>query len=302
MKINFFCFLTLLILACNNNDNDKNVESESIKTDIIEDKIALSIENYICDLTKLTEKNGKSIIYTSCDGGNTELSIYKYRDTFFLLLYGGQEDDLFVIEECYKTKGDTVFFKVNYYGDNFYSSNITSKSGMVKYIINDTLKGTSKWFFTYLDVSYDNSFVSKDQEKHFDRVNEPCINCFEKEECEEFEKNELLHSNLSPLEQLSKMLENYKKDDIKKFNYINSKEYIKLLKKIKNIDNTTLHILLNLWLDYLEDDLIVRNEIVSILGRNKFISINFLNENIKQDGNSKKILKIQNLISFLNKS
>lgn len=221
-----------VLVACNNKKIDKSKDTELLKTEINGNKSTQNIENYVCDLTELTEKNGEKIVYSTCDGGNTELSIYKYRDTFFLLLYGGQEDDLFVINECYKTISDTIFFNVNYYGDNYYSSNVKNESGIIKFVLTDSLKGTSDWFFTYLDVSYNKNFVSKEKQKLFVEIKEPCINCFEKEECDEFEKKELLISNLSPLEQISKLLENYKKGD-KRFNYRNSKQFIKLLKKNK---------------------------------------------------------------------
>ena len=54
------------------------------------------------DWVRLTEREGKLIVYNSCDLGNLIMSLSRSKDNFELLLHGEQEDEKFEIIDSYE--------------------------------------------------------------------------------------------------------------------------------------------------------------------------------------------------------
>jgi hypothetical protein len=128
---------------------------------------------------QLTLKNGKLVIYNSCDMGNLLISISKKNNTNELLLHGQQEDELFeLLDSAIDT--DTIVLKVK--------NKNTNDTQSVKFVWIDKEKGVGRWMIKYSKAFTSNHlFVTIQKQNFFQQINQPCKECWGKE-CTDFEK------------------------------------------------------------------------------------------------------------------
>jgi hypothetical protein len=55
-------------------------------------KVVFDLNSFPQDWVRLTDKNGKLVVYNSCDAGNLLVTISKKGESFEVLLHGQQED------------------------------------------------------------------------------------------------------------------------------------------------------------------------------------------------------------------
>ena len=95
MKNTLVIISIILLSSCGqspNNANGANSDTNQQSTDQI-----IDLNTFPKDWVRLTEKNGKLVIYNSCEGGNLLLTFSKKQDHFELLAHG--QDELFVTSE-----------------------------------------------------------------------------------------------------------------------------------------------------------------------------------------------------------
>lgn len=125
---------------------------------------------------RLTKKEGKLIVFNSCDAGNLLLSISKKNNRFSLLLHGEQEDSDFEILETHQ-HNDTIFLRSK--------DKASNENQNFKFIWVDREKSLGRWINTYSNGhTSDNVFVTLDKQTKFDIITQPCEECWG-EECDE---------------------------------------------------------------------------------------------------------------------
>lgn len=131
------------------------------------------------DWVKLTEKDGNLIVYNSCDAGNTLLTISKNKNRFELLLHGQQEDYKFIILESTQQR-DTIYLEAKW--------KESDDQQTFKFFWINKERGLGNFTTTYSNGYTSNDlFVTKDKEKNFEKINQPCRECWGNE-CDELEK------------------------------------------------------------------------------------------------------------------
>lgn len=136
---------------------------------------------------RLTERNGKLIVFNSCDAGNLLLTISKRENKFELLLHGEQENYEFEILKSDEFN-DTIVFKAKWKDSDEIQD--------FKFHWTDREKGLGRWTTTYSNGFFsDNIFVIKEKEKDFEQVQQPCKECWG-DECDEIKSSiELMQGN-----------------------------------------------------------------------------------------------------------
>jgi hypothetical protein len=130
---------------------------------------------------KLTEKNGNLVVFNSCDAGNMLLTFSKYTDRFELLLHGEQEDYNFEILET-RHHSDTTYFKAKWKN--------TEEKQDFKFIWIDKEKGLGRFITLYSSgFTSDNLFVTSEKQTNFQKIDQPCKECWG-DECDELENKQ----------------------------------------------------------------------------------------------------------------
>lgn len=133
------------------------------------------------DWVRLTEKDGKLIVYNSCDAGNMLLTISKVSDHFELLLHGEQEDCDFEILETTQLN-DTIFLKAKWKDSD--------EKQEFKFFWTNKEKGLGRFITTYSNgFTSDNLFVIRDKQTTFEKFDQPCRECWG-DECDELKNEE----------------------------------------------------------------------------------------------------------------
>jgi hypothetical protein len=128
---------------------------------------------------RLTEIDGKLVVFNSCDAGNLLLSITKNKKYFRLLLHGQQEDYNFEILETTQLN-DTVFINTKWKDSD--------DKQEFKFIWIDKVKGLGRLITTYSNgFTSDNLFVISDRQRDFEEFVQPCKECWG-EDCDENEE------------------------------------------------------------------------------------------------------------------
>jgi hypothetical protein len=130
------------------------------------------------DWVRLTEKDGKLVVYNSCDAGNMLLTISKNKNEFELLLHGEQEDYDFKILDATKLN-DTTYLNVKWKDSD--------EKQEFKFLWTDKGKGLGRFITTYSNgFISDNLFVTNDKQTNFEKYDQPCRECWG-DECDEIE-------------------------------------------------------------------------------------------------------------------
>ncbi len=138
--------------------------------------VSFDLKNLPSDWVQLTKKNGKFVVYNSCDSGNLLMTISKNENKFKLLLHGEQEDSEFEILKSFKL-GDTIFLNTK--------SIDSGEAQKFSIFWLEKQKNTARWITKY-PTGYisDNIFVSKEKQTNFERIDQPCKECWG-EECDD---------------------------------------------------------------------------------------------------------------------
>jgi hypothetical protein len=144
-------------------------------------KEAFNLNSFPNDWVRLTEKDGKLVVFNSCDAGNLMLTITKNKKHYDLLIHGEQDDAEYEIIETFKLN-DTIFIKAKWKGSN--------EKQDFKFTWTDKQKKLGR-FITIYSNSFisDNIFVTTDMQKNFDKLDQPCRECWG-DECDELDKED----------------------------------------------------------------------------------------------------------------
>ena len=161
-------------------------------------KETFDLNSFPKEWVRLTDKDGKLVVYSSCDAGNLLLTISNKRDHFELLLHGQQEDYDFEILETTQLN-DTIFLKAKWKGSD--------EKQDFKFFWANKEKGLGRFITTYSSgFTSDNLFVTGDKQTNFEKFEQPCRECWG-EECDEIEKD--IEKNDKPIEAIKKVFVDY---------------------------------------------------------------------------------------------
>ena len=167
--------LVLLTSSCGQNQYKANEVYKDSNQQSVQQ--TLDLNTIPKDWVRLTEKNGKQVIYNSCEGGNLLLTFSKKTDHFELLAHGEQEDENFQIIESIQPN-DTVYLKTK----SLESGNIVD----YKFILIDKEKGLGRFITISKGHKSDDLFVTGEKQTNFEVIDQPCRECWG-DECDEIE-------------------------------------------------------------------------------------------------------------------
>lgn len=179
--------LTYFLTSCGNSQSKENKTETKVQTDI-QAPLSTITEKDLADFPNewlaLTKKDSSYIIFNPCDNKNGEYSIVKKDNKIYLREYYGQEDDTLEILNFIHNPDNTYDLTVF---NRFYEDGLNIKYH-ITYI--DSLKTIAKWaaYFPPIKDSIRITFINKRFAKNFNIVNQPCIECWEEDMCDEFEK------------------------------------------------------------------------------------------------------------------
>lgn len=212
---------------------------------------------------KLTEKDGKLVVFNSCDDGNLLLTISNNRDHFELFLHGQQEDYDFEILESTQLK-DTIYLKTKW--------KESSEKQDFKFFWADKQKGLGRFITTYSSgFTSDNLFVTGDKQTNFEKFDQPCRECWG-DECD---KMEIVKDHLeNPIKVINKVFNDF----VKYQESTDSRENIDLMtKNLESLNKVTdpndLDILINVWMYYDPTDFPSRDLVFKVLHKSRPESI-----------------------------
>lgn len=247
-------------------------------------KETFDLNSFPKEWVRLTDKDGKLVVYNSCDAGNLLLTISKNRDHFELLLHGQQEDYDFEILETAQLN-DTIFLKAKWKGSD--------EKQDFKFFWTDKEKGLGKFITTFSSgFTSDNLFVTGDKQTNFDKFDQPCRECWG-DECDEIVKD--IEKIDKPIEAIKKVFDDY----VKNQESTDSQDNKELMtNSLKSLDKVTepdeLEILINIWMYYDPTDFPCRDLVIKILQKNRPESI----QAIKTRINNKKEWETDNSAPF----
>ena len=150
-------------------------------------KEAFDLNSFPNDWVRLTDKDGKLVVYNSCDAGNLLLTISKLNNHFELLLHGQQEDYDFKILEATQLN-DIIYLKAK--------RKDSDEQQEFKFFWADKEKGLGRFITTYSNgFTSDNLFVTKDKQITFEKFDQPCRECWG-DACDEIKSNKELMQGL----------------------------------------------------------------------------------------------------------
>ena len=220
--------------------------------------IPFDLNTFPKEWVRLTDKNDKLIIYNSCDAGNLLLTISKKGEKFGLLLHGQQEDYDYEILESTQL-GDTVFIKTKW-------TDSDTKQDF-KFFWTNKEKGLGRWITAYFGgKTRDYTFVLADRQNDFEKVDQPCRECWG-DECDEIEKEK-------PILSIKKVFDDYVKYQESTDSQDDKDLMTKSLESLNKLtDQNELDIIINVWMYYDPTDFPSRNLVYKILENSRPESI-----------------------------
>lgn len=147
-----------------------------------EELSSFNIEDIPSDWIRLTKTDSSSIIYNTCDGGNTLISIKKNIKGHNLLMHGSQEDYEFEIKNTLLDKNGNLLITATWVD--------SEEKQNIKFTWIDINSGLGKWETTFQpNYHHINEFVSKEFKDNFSEVEQPCIECWGEKECDLMNEN-----------------------------------------------------------------------------------------------------------------
>jgi hypothetical protein len=217
MKNTLILISIILLSSCGqspNNANGANSDTNQQSNDQIVD-----LNTFPKDWVRLTEKNGKLVIYNSCEGGNLLLTFSKKQDHFELLAHGQQEDENFEIIESTHTN-DTVYMKTK----SLISGNIID----YKFTWIDKEKGLGRFITISKGHKSDELFVTSEKQTNFEVIDQPCRECWG-DECDEIAAKTINQA-------ISENQDCFKKNDFNTRNSTHLKNILYQISNLKEVD------------------------------------------------------------------
>jgi len=217
MKNTLILISIILLSSCGqspNNANGANSDTNRQSNDQI-----VHLNTFPKDWVRLTEKNGKLVIYNSCEGGNLLLTFSKKQDHFELLAHGQQEDENFEIIESTHTN-DTVFMKTK----SLISGNIID----YKFTWIDKEQGLGRFLTISKSYKSDELFVTSEKQAKFEVIDQPCRECWG-DECDEIASKTINKA-------ISENQDCFKKNDFKSCNSTHLKNILYQISNLKEVD------------------------------------------------------------------
>ena len=135
---------------------------------------------------RLTETDSGMIVFNSCNGGNKLVDISRKEEQTEILYHGQQEDSRYLIHESGTIDSTIIYIKVQYV---YLEPEGTIHVLIFRWIDKD--KGLVEWEDVYSinkEIEYE-IFVSDQFVSNYQVYDQPCIECWSQEDCDEFEKN-----------------------------------------------------------------------------------------------------------------
>ena len=236
-------------------------------------KEIFNLNSFPKEWVRLTDKDGKLVVYNSCDAGNLLFTISNNRDHFELLLHGQQEDYDFEILETTQLN-DTIFLKAKWKGSH--------EKQDFKFFWTNKEKGLGRFITTYSSgFTSDNLFVTGDKQTNFEKFDQPCRECWG-DECDEKEKD--IEKIDKPIEAIKKVFDKY----VKYQESTDSQDNKDLMtNSLKSLDMVTepdeLEILINIWMYYDPTDFPSRDLVFNVLQKNRTESIQAIKTRINNE-------------------
>lgn len=226
-------------------------------------KETFDLNSFTKEWVRLTDKDGKLVIYNSCDSGNLLLTISKNSDQFELLLHGQQEDSDFEILETTQLN-DTIFLKAKWKDSN--------EKQDFKFFWTNKEKGLGRFITTYSNgFTSENLFVTRDKQKNFEKFDQPCKECWG-DECDEMEME--IEKTDEPIEAIKKIFDDYVKYQESTDSQANKELMTNSLISLDKVtEPNELEILINVWMYYDPTDFPSRDLVFSVLQKNRQESI-----------------------------
>lgn len=181
MKTKIFLYTVLIMIVSCSSENtgqvaDRNV-IDSVKNPAdVHQNMSFDVEKLPVDWVKLTNVDGKWVIYNSCDAGNLLMSISKNKSKFNLLLHGTQEDDEYEVLDGRQFK-DTIFLETKGLSGN--------NKQIFKLLWINQQKGLARWITTHSSGYTSNEmFTVKDKMGNYETIVQSCVECWG-DECDE---------------------------------------------------------------------------------------------------------------------
>ena len=271
-------FTALIITSCNDKKTPSNQEDFDLNT---------LPKKWI----RLTKKDNKLVVFNSCDSGNLLLTISNVKKNFEILLHGEQEDSYIKILKINQIK-DTVFMETKYIDSN-------EKQSFKFFWINKD-QGLARFITKYSDgfVS-DNVFVTTEKQNNFEKIDQPCKECWG-DECNEME------NTVEPIVVIKKIFDDYVTYQESTESDENRTIMSKNIKAITNAKADDLDVLINIWMYYDPTDFPSRKLVYAVLEKNKKESIKAIQNRIKnkkewEKTDSAPYSELENLIKALKK-
>jgi hypothetical protein len=210
---------------------------------------------------RLTEKNGKLVVYHSCDAGNLLLTIAKDKSHSSLLLRGQQEDYDFDIIETFH-RNDTIFISTQ-------SKKFEYKQDFTFYWT-DKQKSLGRFTATLSNgFALDDLFVTINNQTNYEKVAQPCRECWG-DECDEMDADQ----PENPVGLIKRVFDDY----VEHAESTDSQEDKDIMSKsLSSLDKVTdpgeLDILINVWMYYDPTDFPTRNLVFRVFENSRTESV-----------------------------
>lgn len=207
---------------------------------------------------RLTKKDGKLLVYNTCDAGNLLLTISKKNGRFGLLLHGQQEDADFEIVDATQAD-DTIFLQTKWKGAN--------QAQSFKFFWTDRKNGLGRFVTTYpTGLVSDELFVIRNKQINFEKVDQPCRECWG-EECDEIET--LTDRKQAPIGVINTIFNNYVNAEESTDSAEDRALMAKNLQSLEKVENQEdLLLLIDVWMYYDPTDFPGRNLVYEVLRKN----------------------------------
>jgi len=282
--------LTLATFFFSCNYNSEKLENNPVQTIAQETKKSISTDSLYLNLTCLTEQGKELVIFESCDAGNIELSTYSLNDSFYILLHESQEDELFYVSQAYWLKSDTSYFVINYLG--------SSKTGLLKLKKLDSAKGTYYCNISIIETNYSMILVDEKNKNVFKKVKQLCKECWEEDEiCEEHAKYDSIEANQTPIQAIDKLSDFWRTEYIG-FDYPSSRDIIRNISKLKNLQDKDINILIKTYLNSDKRDIALKAKIVQKLQTNMSLTLNSIKTYKSKEEQKMLLTELKNSVSI----
>lgn len=243
-------------------------------------KEPFNIASLPADWVQLTKTDSGFIIFESCDMGNALLTITNKQNKPGILIHGTQEDYEFDILETYLSINDTVIIKARWTGSKELQD--------FKFLWADKAKQWGRWITNYHGEHIsDEVFVTARNQNNIPKVDQPCRECWDEEECNYLEQ--LKHIEAHPVDTIKRIFEEYVKTTEATDSPINKDFMTRALYNLQNVSDTAaLDLLVNVWMYYDPTDFPTRPLVDTVLKQNKTGSIKAVKKRmeIKRTGES----------------